>query len=345
MCRGWYAVYIGFWSPEFVSDDFPYLKLKLSDEPAFRKIWYGSTSDTQEVTYLREFFFENADLTGRDLVIGKSNGLVGAFSNIAFVHLVPLSDEKVKQILLDRKRKDTRDLTAVIDGMSFAHYAECDKPEQVLEEIEPYKYSDVGKVIWAVNYGSLVNYPAHVEGAEFMGGPDERVRFVQNGGSTDYVRGERQWHDSLKAFAAKGIIPQQIAAEGAHEMGLKFDLMFRLGIGGGTGVGPLPSSEHGYVEQHPEYRLVMRDGSVLSKASYAFPEVRKFMLDLIRDATERIDADGINLCFVRGPHFLQYEQPILTAFSEKYHLNARSVKEDDPRLLEVRELFYDRIRS
>jgi hypothetical protein len=337
--QGWYAIYIGFWSPDFVADDRPYLKLKLSDEPAFRKIWYDSTPDTQNVTYLREFFLENADLTGRDLVIGKSNGLVGSFSNIAFIHLVPLSAEKVNQILLDRKRTDTRNLTAVIDGMSFAHYAECDTPEQVLEEIEPYRYSDVGKVIWAVNYGSTTNYPAHVEGAEFMGGPEARARFVQNGGSTDYTRGERQWYDSLGAFAAKGIFPQQIAAKGAHEMGLKFDLMFRLGIFGGAGVGPLPSNEHGYVQTHPEYRLVMRDGSVLSGASYAFPEVRQFMLDLIRDATQRTDADGINLCFVRGPHFLLYEQPILTAFSKEYHLDARSVKEDDPRLLKVRSSF------
>ena len=115
--------------------------------------------------------------------------------------------------------------------------------------------------------------------------------------------------------------------------------MLRLAIGGGLGVGPLPSRDHNYVERHPEYRLVARDGSVQSKASYAFPEVRKFMLNILRDATERIDADGVNLCFVRGPHFLEYEQPILTAFSEKYHLDARSVKEDDPRLLEVRASF------
>ena len=38
------------------------------------------------------------------------------------------------------------------------------------------------------------------------------MRLVQNGGSTDYVRGELAWHNSLKAFADKGVIPQQIAA-------------------------------------------------------------------------------------------------------------------------------------
>ena len=87
---------------------------------------------------------------------------------------------------------------------------------------------------------------------------------------------------------------------------------------------------------HPEYRQVLRDGTVIEKASYAFPEVQQLMLNLIREATTLIDADGINLCYTRGPRFLSYEQPILDAFTSKYGEDARSVDPEDPRLLEVR---------
>ena len=97
--------------------------------------------------------------------------------------------------------------------------------------------------------------------------------------------------------------------------GIKFDLMFRMGIIGNI---PRRIDSQDFVTQHPEYRQVLRDGTVIEKASYAFPVVQQLMLDLIREATTLIDADGINLCFTRGPHFLSYEQPILDAFTAQY---------------------------
>lgn len=63
------------------------------------------------------------------------------------------------------------------------------------------------------------------------------------------------------------------------------------------------------------------------------------MLDLIRESTGKIDVDGINLCFVRGPHLLCYEKPILDAFQAKYGEDAREVDPKDPRLLEIRASF------
>lgn len=71
----------------------------------------------------------------------------------------------------------------------------------------------------------------------------------------------------LKAFAAQGILPQRIAADHAHAMGLRFDLMFRLGILGGICLSP--GSEDHFVRRHPEFRQVLRDGTVLEKASHA----------------------------------------------------------------------------
>jgi hypothetical protein len=129
-------------------------------------------------------------------------------------------------------------------------------------------------------------------------------------------------------------LPLQRATEYAHNMGLKFDLMFRLGILGGLGVSK--SHEANFVRRHPEWRQQLKDGTFLEKASYAYPEVQQLMLDLINDSCQKIDADGINLCFVRGPHFLQFEKPVLDAFQSEYGTDPLTLPEDDPRFGLVR---------
>jgi len=332
--KGWHAVYVGYWNPEFAYDGTPVFKLKLTGEPAFRQFHSGASPDSQEATFLREVYVRTDDLTNKDLVIAKPNGPLGKSAYLAYVKLIPLTPDQEKQIKQDRLRTDTRNLVATIDGASYFHFSEYAHPEHVLEQIELYRDSDVAKVLWAVNYGSATNYPTQVDGAIFQGSDHNRARFVNGNGANNYIRGEKQNYESLKAFAAQGIIPQQIAADHAHAMGLKFDLMFRLGILGS--VGPLRMDEQNYLARHPQFRQILRDGTLLEKASYAFDDVQAFMLSLVREATQKIDADGINLCFVRGPHFLRYEKPVLDAFHAKHSLDAHDVEPTDPRLLQVR---------
>ena len=147
-------------------------------------------------------------------------------------------------------------------------------------------------------------------------------------------------YESLKRFAELGIIPQQVAAKRAHELGIKFDIMLRLGIHGAVeGVGPIWSTEDIYTRKFPQYRQRLQDGTVLEKASFAFSAVRQFQLDLIRDAAEQIDCDGVNLCFVRGPHYVAFEEPLRKAFQAKFHEDAKRVAPDDPRLGQLRAQF------
>lgn len=150
----------------------------------------------------------------------------------------------------------------------------------------------------------------------------------------DYLRGQYQMRATLTSLARQGRMPENLAADAVHKLGLKFDLMFRLGIT--CGVAQMPFLSADGLEK---YRQVTRDGTVVSKASYAYPHVQRLMIGLVREATGAFDADGINLCFVRGPHFLQYEQPVAAAFKEKYHEDAQDVPADDPRLSEVRTTF------
>ena len=330
---GWHAVYVAYWNPSYAYDGGTVVKVKLSGAPCFRRFREGVRCRSQTETSLREVLLDHADLTGRDLVIGKANGPLGQKAYVAYVKLVPLSQAQVAAIERDRAQADTRRLVATIDGASYFHHGECTRPEHVRELVEPYRHSDVGKVLWAVNYGDRTNYPSKI--GSFVGSDGCRSHLVQGRGTNPYIIGEKAMWESLRSFAASGTLPQEIAAEHAHRMGLKFDVMFRLGISR-----HLPPERHdsaqGFVARHPQCRQVLRDGTIIEKASYAFSEVRQFMLSLIREATETFDVDGINLCFVRGPHFTSYEQPLLDDFQKEYGEDARKVDPADPRLLKTR---------
>ncbi len=361
---GWHKIYIAYWHPAFLYNDDAIIKVRLSDQPAFRvfhedgsadgkEFWQRDIADQNVVisgeenvryrTYLREVLFDCADLTGRNLVIGKSNGILGKQMFFAYVKLVPMSAAEVAELQKDRNDNSTRKLAVTVDGASLFHLREMLSKEDILSVVEPFRNSDVCRVLWAVCYGAKTNYPTQVEGAFFRAEGsfptllDEAHR-SGNFGLTPRHRGDKQIYDTLRAFQAQGTTAQQLAADHIHAMGkgIKFDLMFRMGI-----LGNIPRRIDGrdIMTLHPEYRQMLRDGTVIDKASYAFPAVRQMMLDMIRESTTLIDADGVNLCFTRGPHLLWYEQPILDAFRAKYGEDARKVDPQDPRLLEVRAGF------
>jgi hypothetical protein len=334
---GWYSVYIGYWNPYYSYDGGVTIKIKLSSDKAFYRIREENQCLSQSTEYFREDFFKHADLTGQDLIIGKINGPLAQQCFVAYIKLVPLAQTQVDEIKADRARRDTRSLVATIDGMSYFWSNEYRTREQLLELVERYRYSDIGKVLLAVNSGDMVWYSGSRVG-RFYSGNHSRTRLVDIAQSmpSPYVWSEKVMRDSLRDLSSKKVDVQNTIAEHVHSMGLKFDIMFRLGMGGNL---PPDRSSETFVGKHPECRQMISDGTVVEKASFAFPVVRKFMLSLIREATGRFDVDGINLCFVRGPHYMAYEKPVIDAFKSKYGEDVRKVDPKDPRLLAVRAGF------
>ena len=326
--RGWHAVYVGFWNPHFVYDGGTTVKVKLNDDPCFTRIPEPKPVVDLHGTYIKEALFKTADLTGRTLQFGKVHGPFAKKAYIAYVKLVPLTDQQVTDLKADRARKETRVLQANIDGLSYFWSNEYRTREHIMELIEPYRYSDVEKVIWAVAYGDLTNYRSKV------GTYWARQREVPiTSPSNSYLVGEKAAYDSLRSLAAKGIIPQAVAAKHAHAMGLKFDAMFRLSMLGSI---PLTRGGGSFIKTHPQFSKVTKDGTTIQSGSYAFPEVRNFVVAIIRETAENFDIDGVNLCFIRGPEFMAYEQPVLDDFRKEYNEDGRKVAFDDPRMRKIR---------
>ncbi|HIA68458.1 TPA: hypothetical protein EYN98_20935 [Candidatus Poribacteria bacterium] len=164
---GWHRIYIAYWNPSHLYNDDPIIKVTLSDQPAFRIFHERESADRQNSTFLREVFFDYADLTGRNLIISKSNGILGKQMFFAYVKLVPMNDEEVVQVTKDRSDTSARKLVVSIDGASYFHLCEFNDPDDILSLVEPYRHSDVGRVLWAVCYGAKTNYPTTVAGARF----------------------------------------------------------------------------------------------------------------------------------------------------------------------------------
>jgi hypothetical protein len=331
---GWHAVYVAFWNPHWAYDGGLTIKAKVSGDPCFTRFTDPEPQGRTDPTYLRESYLTAADLTGRDLVFGKVHGPHGRKACIAYVKLVPLSAAQVAALQADRARTDTRCLEALIDGTSYFWANEYSTREHLLELVERYRYSDVGKVVWAACNGSVTNYPSAF--GTFLGGGHELTVTAR---TNQDASGIKALSEGLRSFANHGEIPEAVVARHVHAMGLKFDLMFRLGIGmiWDAALPPmLRLKARTFTQSHPEFRQALADGTPVQKMSYAYPQVRGLMLSIIEEACRTFDVDGANLCFTRGPQFMQYEKPVLDEFRRLYGTDGTGVGFDDPRLRQVR---------
>ncbi len=108
---------------------------------------------------------------------------------------------------------------------------------------------------------------------------------------------EQQRFATMNNFYSRGEDPYAILLAQARKRGLEAMLSFRV------------NDAHGYEmllsqfwRDHPEYRI---GGSL----NFAIPEVREHVFQLVREAVQRYDCDGIELDFQRHPRYFKPETP------------------------------------
>ncbi len=329
--EGWHAISVGFW-PGVEQEHTSLVKYRLSGEDVYTVVEHYIQSPSLpgcfwDKTELVETFPRYADLTGQDLIFSKQNTAhPPTLACVAYVKLVPLTQAEVADIQRDREQRETRRVIGMNDGEGLFHHM-CPATEgELQEQIEPFRHSDVGKVLWGVNLSDLTYY--HSKVGRFFGTED---------GVSPVLRHVHALQ-SHKALAEQDIVPFAAAMEYAHTLGLEFHPYYRLSIVDKAQPYFFFSTETTFLRDNPECRIVAKDGSPLMKASYAFPKVRDFMVSLMEEAME-YDIDGVHLCFTRGPEYIGYEQPVLDEFERLYGEDARDVADDDERLYTVKASF------
>ena len=328
---GWHQIHVGYWNPYFEYDGELLLRLKLSGDSCFDRIQEGPPGEPAEQvhpgrTSLVEVFWRAEDLTGRHLTLGKFKGRK---AYVASVKLVPMSPEEVAKVKRERQRKRPRRVVGSIDGAGIwgTYYGNTPTVEDLREMVEKYRDSDVGKIVWAVNYGDKTNYLSKFGILE--AGIEEAT--LKN---NDYTR---IINPPQRALIDRGVSYHSVVAEHLHSMGIKFDVMIRPSL---QYESPINTSRKGFVAEHPELRIRLANGDPVEKLSYAYPETRAFTLSIIREATEMFDADGVSICFVRMNLCMGWEPPVLAAFrAEGYQDKPRNVGATDSRIRKIRSEF------
>ncbi len=309
--KGWHAIYVGVLEGR--------ARLKLASDPAY-------VGRVRSQGPLEEVFFKAAALDGDTLRIAQQTGGTGEECAVAYVKLVPLTAEEVTRLQQDRRDSTTRRIASSIDGFSYIYSKGPVTVEELLEEVEEYRDSDIGTVYVCVGGAEMVNYASRY--GTVCGVVDGRLIDV-------FPRaGDRIYSESVLAMMKANINPTRVHIEGAKKMGLKVHASIRPGAWEYS-----PNMEEFFASPfyraHPEWRCVDRDGTPVSRMSLAVPEVRRHLIDVLREAVE-FGADGANLIFVRGVPYVLWEKPFCDLFRETYHEDALQVPENDERITRLR---------
>jgi len=186
---------------------------------------------------------------------------------------------------------------------------------------------------WGVMLGTKVNYPSKVAELCGEGAPAETISQVREG--------DRKLLALLTRLRAEGVDSLQCVAEGCHEAGIlcyatiRANPCYQLKAAGWPDGAIAHFYNCKFWWDHPEFRIVQKNGTQRVSMSYAFPEVRELKLAILREILER-DVDGIDIDFHRHPPVLGYEEPLAKGFQAKYGVDPKTLPDDDERWLAFR---------
>jgi len=319
--RGWHTIGIGVWGMSLAAGVENMIEVRLTGDPCFTTF----TREKPSLFTLEEGFWKHADLTGQDLVIRHHQSGFPTTASLAYVRLTPLSDDEVERIQKDRQSKESKRLIAANDGDSDLYMKRPTTKEELVARIEPYRNTDFKKIFWEIGYGDTTLYPS------------TRGKMLGEG-IEDFPRiGDKYTAESLRTLAAKGIDPLRTVIEYAHSMGLEFHVSQRIE----QFATPPPWEElysTDFYHEHPELRLVDRDGKEAVGLSYVFPEVRDFFISALKE-TASYDMDGVAVIYARAPPFILYEKPLIEGFKAEHGIDPRTLDERDERWLMYRATF------
>ena len=312
--KGWHAIFVGIYAT-VLGPSTLWLKLDgdVSAQPRTSEEYapYGSFT---------EVFFKVAELNNDTLQIKQSAGAAVA-AGLVYVKLIPLSEGEVSGFQADSDQRDTRRLATTNDGLGFLINHRPTTVEEVLREIEVFRNTDFGTLILHVGGADGCDYPSqygHMLSDQMDGlvYPDPTYR---------------QYGEAVRELARKGINPTKVLIEGAHSLGMKVHVGIRPAIW--TYYEPLRRFfDSPFYQAHPGWRCVDRDGTSTTRMSWAVPEVRKHLIDVLREAVS-FGADGAHLVFGRGVPVVLYEPSFLEIFQKRYGQDPRNLDEEsDPRI-------------
>jgi len=314
--KGWHAIFVGLFSGATPTQ--AWLKLSTDAAPLSR-----ANSNSDYYGNLRDTLFKVAELRGDESleIAPQSSGYASA-CGVGYVRLIPLTEQEIAGIKADRADHSTHKMTVTCDGFSFMYARRPTTAESLLAEVEELRDSDVDTLILQQFGGDKVSYPSEVGSIPGL----EMDDFVEPG--------HRYFVESVRELARKKINPVKVIIDGAHALGIQVHVGIRPA--GSSWAEPYAEFwETPFYRSHPEWRCVDRDGTPTTRLSWTVPEVRRHLIDLLREMVG-FGADGANIVFNRGLPVVLYEEPFCQQFRARYGVDARTLDDTDPHIARLR---------
>ena len=330
---GWKAMYLGVFLGGASREEL-LIRLKLSGERSFdligpsalgyRRLPSGNMAGPSPIPGSRngieEFFWKAADVEGQELIISPVRSSLPTVCHLAFVRLVAMTDQECAEYQRAFGSSETRVLAAEMDGQG--PFLRGVRTEAELQEVfEPLRDTDVKKLF--LGTGGL--------GAGQMLYPT-KVGDVFGQGLTDFPDDQgKRFTESLHGFLRRGIDPLRVAVDSVHSLGVDIYLGFRMGtmaMIGPSWIGP--DSSVPFWKRHAEWRCRDREGSTIPRLSMAYPEVRRFYVQLFEELAA-YGVEGMQLIYIRRPPFVLFEPPVVDSFRREYGIDPRELQDDPQR--------------
>lgn len=326
---GWYAVFVGlFATVEAPSTVWIRLNDHAAPVPRFNK--RTDNGNTEEVYFQAVRLRKDSRVLFSPQTTGEVSGC-----GITHVKLIPLADDEVVRLEADASDRTHRVLAATNDGFSDMFHRSPKTESSLLSAVEIFKGTDFGTLILQAGGGDKVNYQSK---AGFMWGSETEA----------FPRlGDRYFAESARALAKQDINPVKSLTKRAHEIGMQVHVSLRPA--GWSFFEPYSDFwESAFYKDHPEWRCEDRDGTPVTRMSWAVPDVRRHLIALQREMV-RFGADGVNIVFTRGYPLVLYERTARELFQREYGIDPREIPETDPRINKFRTdvvtKFFEELRA
>ncbi len=303
--KGWYAVSLSL-------IDGSQAEVQLEKAPAKRvnlQVW----TQYDKALGLGEALVGVADLNVSKLTIrpiGK------AACQIAFVRLLALSPQQIQLVKAAQVPNQTGRVTINNDGFSM-FYAGVNSKEDLFKVVDKYR----GKRLYSYDYclGSDATCTYDTKVGTVFGSHVEKF----------WRQGDRRAYEGIKKLIAEGNDPLRVVIGRCRSIGQLVHVSFRMNANYAP---PNAKTMNGrqYWDNY-DCRIVNSNKKYSYRLSYAYPQVRKYRLAVIKEGLT-YGPDGLNLDFLRHPPFVGFDPPLVEAFKKQYGLDAFK-NPNDPRWL------------
>ena len=318
--KGWYKIYI-----RLLGMPDHRLHLKLSSDASYEEL------ETQNTRYtaIEETLWRCADMTGESITLSKKRFTISTNTVLAGLRFVPMTDSEVETYKRESTRPDTKRLFATHDmhGKLYGNYIL--DPSDWRSLVLPYKDTDV-------EWLSLEEIRIFLRG-KCPCDPDD----------FPFTRvGDRAIQKQLVSLDYDKVLADCVRY--GHEIGLKMSVALRMGAWGMGFPYDQCYFDVAFHDEHPELHCIDRNGDDISAMSYAFPEVRKFVIDTLINSA-RSGCDAVTLIAHRGIPYVLFEKPVADRYFELYGEYPFDLPLNNPRLnavhCEFMTLFFRELRD